>query len=773
MRRLVFLFLLLLFHISIQAQEFAISFPTFQAVFQRDVNNNGFIPVAGNFVGQIDRIEGRLVPVRFGQGVQTDWQLIQSNPVGGYFHGKVLGKGGWYQLEVRFVRSEVVQRVVNLSRVGLGEVFLVGGQSNAQGLGVQSLTARAASDERVVSVNALNQTDNFDNFDILPFSQTQPNEIIAPGGGGPWCWGELGEMLAARLNVPVAFFNGAWGGMEYYKWVASINGKRVENAFGELPEGQPYANMKYMGQFYGSLYGFRAMLWLQGEGNKSTLPADYSAEIYANAIQQLFDRFRLDLGKNVGVVMARTSLISKPGSTIETIAGQELLINKVNNNVFRGPFTDTIQVNRFDGTHFSNRPGDQGLTKLAKAWDGTLDERFFQQCKPFSPAEIVPVSNVRCTDGFNAQATIDAKYVYQRWSNGSKNKGIPLGNSYVYAILRDGTGNAYATPRVLNSSFRPTTRPQVTIEGRSTICDNETTTLIATGNYKSFRWNTNDTTSRLTIKRTGEYAAFGVNEFGCLSIESNSIDVTVIQSPPKPTIIPSGSLNFCDGGSVTLSGPVNMSQYNWSSGATSRSLNIRQSGSFSLSVTDQNGCKSPVSNPLAVNVLPNPPKPLVQQVGTYSLGTQIEATPQTIDSYTWYKNQKEESSKTDLLKVRENGIYAVQVNRTYSVGNQRFTCRSINSDNFELRGIDNIFFPTGFSIYPNPAPDGFTYIETKEDLTDVIVYVYNQLGQLVHSQLVPVLVTRQKVNLSKLQPGMYFMKLLSNGKEYKGRVLVE
>ncbi|MCB9205343.1 MAG: T9SS type A sorting domain-containing protein [Flavobacteriales bacterium] len=95
-----------------------------------------------------------------------------------------------------------------------------------------------------------------------------------------------------------------------------------------------------------------------------------------------------------------------------------------------------------------------------------------------------------------------------------------------------------------------------------------------------------------------------VTSTGCVG-NSFSATVTVNPLPTAPTVSASGSTEFCDGGSVTLSSTV-ASSYSWlPNGETSSSINVDATGAYSVTITDANGCENS-STPLQVTVNPNP-----------------------------------------------------------------------------------------------------------------------------------------------------------------------
>ena len=89
-----------------------------------------------------------------------------------------------------------------------------------------------------------------------------------------------------------------------------------------------------------------------------------------------------------------------------------------------------------------------------------------------------------------------------------------------------------------------------------------------------------------------------MNADGCSSLSAAQ---TVTKNVNPTAIISAGSaLSFCDGGSVTLTGPSNMS-YLWSDASTSQSLVLSSSGQVGLTITDANGCSATAST-VDVNV---------------------------------------------------------------------------------------------------------------------------------------------------------------------------
>jgi len=221
MRNLILLFSLLFFNLVGFAQ-ITINLPLTRSVFQRDNNNTSSIYISGNYEDAIEKIEARLLPVKVGQGIATDWAPIINKPQNGSFVGSIKGTGGWYQLQVRAWKNGAVFSQSTVEKVGIGEVFLIAGQSNAEGK--RNYGEKASFDDRI---NCFDYQ-KVDFLDEIPpfqsFSHIERTSSIAPRGQGTWCWGELGDLLAKRLNVPIMFFNAAYEGTSIENWYSSSIG---------------------------------------------------------------------------------------------------------------------------------------------------------------------------------------------------------------------------------------------------------------------------------------------------------------------------------------------------------------------------------------------------------------------------------------------------------------------------------------------------------------------------------------------------------------------
>jgi hypothetical protein len=147
--------------------------------------------------------------------------------------------------------------------------------------------------------------------------------------------------------------------------------------------------------------------------------------------------------------------------------------------------------------------------------------------------------------------------------------------------------------------------PTVDLGPDQNICPQGTITLDAGAGFNSYAWSGSGTgtTQTLDITNTGVYTVTVTDATGCEGTDDIAIG---INAPVLPIITPSGPTNICQGQSVDLSAQANFTNYQWSNGFVGQTLSATQTGSYSVTVTDNLGCQG-TSLPIDVIVssLPN------------------------------------------------------------------------------------------------------------------------------------------------------------------------
>jgi hypothetical protein len=158
--------------------------------------------------------------------------------------------------------------------------------------------------------------------------------------------------------------------------------------------------------------------------------------------------------------------------------------------------------------------------------------------------------------------------------------------------------------------------PVIQADGPLSICPGSSITLSASSIAGSYLWSTGATSSTIEVNSPGVYNLISYDQNGCAA-SSNSL-VVEIETNETPTITVEGELEFCEGNSLVLSSSTGAS-YSWSSGESSQSISVTESGSYAVTISSE--CGSSTSETLEVVVYPAAATPVAQDVTLNTPGT--------------------------------------------------------------------------------------------------------------------------------------------------------
>jgi hypothetical protein len=195
--------------------------------------------------------------------------------------------------------------------------------------------------------------------------------------------------------------------------------------------------------------------------------------------------------------------------------------------------------------------------------------------------------------------------------------------------------------------------PTITPSGSTTFCQGGSVTLNAS-NGTSYLWSNGATTQSIVVTTAGSYAVT-VNNNGQLSA-SNIVNVTV-NAAPSNTVSTSGSTSICQGSSVSLTASTG-SSYLWSTGATTQTINVTAAGNYAVTVTNSNGCTS-VANPVSVSIV-NPTATITASGSTnICSNASVSLTANSGTNYLWSNG-----ATTQSINVNTAGTYTVTVTQS-------------------------------------------------------------------------------------------------------------
>ncbi len=208
-----------------------------------------------------------------------------------------------------------------------------------------------------------------------------------------------------------------------------------------------------------------------------------------------------------------------------------------------------------------------------------------------------------------------------------------------------------AYSNVINGSVENQNAPVVSLGNDTVICEGDEVTLDAGSGFDSYNWSTGETTQTIDVNSSGTYSVT-VTKGECTA--SDAIQVTV---NPAPVVDLGGPVKACTDEDVVLDAGEGFKDYLWNTGSTSQTLQIYASGDYSVTVTDNFGCKA--TDQITAEIIEPP------FIDPYTVGGAFficEGDTFTLDagegfgSYLWSTGET-----THSIEVTEEGTYSVTV----------------------------------------------------------------------------------------------------------------
>ncbi len=235
---------------------------------------------------------------------------------------------------------------------------------------------------------------------------------------------------------------------------------------------------------------------------------------------------------------------------------------------------------------------------------------------------------------------------------------------------------------------------EITASGNTSFCQGQSVEIQATASVDNvtFEWNNGAISNSQTVSESNMLSVVATQSNGCHA-NSNEIEVVVFENPTV-AIEALGNTSLCTGSTVELIS--NQSAGNvWNDGTTGDNMIVAETGTYSLTYTDANGCTAQ-SNEINVNVS-DAPAPTISTASSTSIceGETITISSSTADSYQWYLNGVAiDNATSSSVDVSAEGAYSVFVtnadacNGTGNSNNVYVTVTALPTADFSI--IQNI-----------------------------------------------------------------------------------
>lgn len=192
--------------------------------------------------------------------------------------------------------------------------------------------------------------------------------------------------------------------------------------------------------------------------------------------------------------------------------------------------------------------------------------------------------------------------------------------------------------------------------------------------------------------------------------------LTTVSTCQKPKIAFDKDKEFCLGNTYTLDASYPDSEYLWQDGSTSSSLQIAESGVYSVRVTNECGTSQ---DSIHVNFLDIPNVDLGEDKVVCPGYILTYQNAKDVSNYRW-SNGLEDS----VIVIKSPGIYTLTVENTCGVYS--------DSINISFPDLKNLFIPN--IITPN-NDDKNEYFVVDERILGSEIQIYNRYGRLVYENI--------------------------------------
>ena len=370
-----------------------IQYPLDNTTLQRSTDSSGNINIVGTYSGNPSSIEAR-----FNVGA---WQVIDTNPSKGKFSGTLMNQEvGQGLLEVRF--ENLPRLIFSVNNIGMGDVFVVVGQSNVTGAAINFQTPNSTNQYVSTEFSTENQyfETEFSTVSLSPIWRIHQDYSVFP---------LVANYIIQNEGVPVGFIKTGIASSTIDLWTKNNKGFR--------------GMIQTIDEATNGTMNISAILFFQGENNTFYVPSlpfgnynDYKiklAEFNSNSLNN---------------TQAKKILIGQIGQIFD---GTRCCIDEIRQaqqeswndyKIGSGPVTYDIGPHD-DGIHFM---ADRELQVLAERWWVSIAHNLYETENVRGPQ----IQNIELVTSKYLILTFDKDVLIADWNGnvGLKAKGFKISN---------------------------------------------------------------------------------------------------------------------------------------------------------------------------------------------------------------------------------------------------------------------------------------------------------------------------------------------------------
>jgi len=278
----------------------------------------------------------------------------------------------------------------------------------------------------------------------------------------------------------------------------------------------------------------------------------------------------------------------------------------------------------------------------------------------------------------------------------------------------------------------------------------------------TYLWSNSSTTQSITVSTSGTYSVVVTNANGCTG--SDVIQVTMNSA----FVVSLGPDVIQCGGTLILNAGNPGSSYLWSNASTTQSITVSSSGTYSVVVTNTNGCIGSDVVIVTINPLPNLTASASSMVVCVDdANVTLTGTP---TGGTWSGPGVTGSNLNPAIA----GVGAQTASYAYTDANGCSNIATVIVQVNACVGFVEQTLANGVSVYPNPNNGSFT-LSVNANVADLTIKITDMQGRVVYASVennVNAGFVKQ-ISLDTQSSGMYLMHIIANGEQRTEKIAVQ
>jgi hypothetical protein len=349
--------------------QLTISSPLDYQVFQRQTRLAGIILIRGHAPSSGNNARARITGTSLTGPLPGKWSNLTLDPSTGDLSANLATPaGGFYTVEIQLREGHHLFADTIIPHVGVGEVFVISGQSNSTNYGEVPQTTETG----------MVTTFDGDSWRIANDPQPGTQDNSKKGSFIP----SFGDALYRRYHLPIGIASVGHGSTSVRQWLPAGEPVEVMPTMTKYVTQTPGGTLVSDGTLFNGMmhrinqfgpHGFRALLWHQGESDSHQKPEhEISGDTYRRMLEHVILSIRKQAGWDIPWFVANASYGNPETPSWPPVreAQQSLWKSGI---ALQGPDTDTLgsayRQNNGKGVHFS----DAGLKAHGLLWADAVE----------------------------------------------------------------------------------------------------------------------------------------------------------------------------------------------------------------------------------------------------------------------------------------------------------------------------------------------------------------------------------------------------------------